>query len=73
MTFTIFKTKKIMSELIRKYIEQFPNSDHPMDWMQNFGEDKIREMLELRNGREIVFVPAPGWPLVDAGELVYKS
>ncbi len=62
-----------MSELIRKYKEQFPNAESPMSWMQNFGEDKIREMLEFRDGREIVFVPAPGWPRVDAGELVYKS
>ncbi len=62
-----------MSELIRKYVEQYPNSDDPMDWMQNFGEAKIREMLEFRDGREILFVPAPGWPRVDSGELVYKS
>ena len=47
---------KRFNELSYSYMEQYPNAEDPINCMNDLGIEKLIEILENANGREIKFI-----------------
>tara|TARA_R110000737_G_C14481217_1_gene468555 strand:+ start:737 stop:931 length:195 start_codon:yes stop_codon:yes gene_type:complete len=60
-----------LEKLINKYLELYPNSETPLNYYNLLGEDKLIEVLEQSNGREIKWIPNFTGDVSDGGEIQY--
>lgn len=60
-----------LEKLANEYLELHPQSETPMNLYNLLGEDRLIEVLEQSNGRQIKWIPRVGSNDLDGGEIQY--
>ena len=60
-----------LEKLANEYLELHPQSETPMNLYNLLGEDRLIEVLEQSNGRQIKWIPNFTGDVLDGGEVQY--
>ncbi len=60
-----------LEKLINQYLELHPNSETPLNYYNLLGENKLIEVLENSNGRQIKWIASFAGNVLDGGEIQY--
>lgn len=55
--------------LLKDYLEQYPNEENPLNWHNIVSEEEIYFFLKNRKGRKILIKTDP--EKLDGGQLIY--
>jgi len=60
-----------LEKLLNEYLELHPNAETPLNYYNLLGEDKLIEVLENSNGRQIKWIESFTGDVLDGGEIQY--
>ena len=60
-----------LEKLANEYLELHPQSETPLNLYNLLGEDRLIEVLEQSNGRQIKWIPNFTGDVLDGGEVQY--
>ena len=60
-----------LQKLLNEYLELHPNAETPLNYYNLLGEDKLIEVLENSNGRQIKWIESFTGDVLDGGEIQY--
>ena len=60
-----------LEKLLNEYLDLHPKAENPLNYFNLLGEEKLIEVLERSNGRQIKWIPNFAGNVLDGGEMEY--
>jgi hypothetical protein len=60
-----------LEKLLNEYLDLHPKAETPLNYFNVLGEEKLIEVLEKSNGRQIKWIPNFTGDVLDGGEVQY--